>query len=235
MRMVGMFLSLVDAWNKGVQHEADWWSDALREAVATRSQDDQLFRRIRGETAFEFGSYIQHVHHDPIRVLDVGAGPVSQVGANYSGKTIEIVAVDPLAGQYAQVLTELGLSPKFPTIFGVAERLDEVFEADSFDFACCRNALDHAYDPLTGISQIIRVLRPSCVFFLSGYTNEAKNAKYVGLHQWNFEIENGALILWRPGIRIDVGEALSPELEIVRADAGSWYSVALRKISPGTV
>ena len=45
-----------------------------------------------------------------VDILDVGAGPTSMVGHRFPGKRIALTAVDPLAGEYDDLLREGGIN-----------------------------------------------------------------------------------------------------------------------------
>ena len=47
---------------------------------------------------------------DPVRVLDVGSGPITTVGRTWPGHTVEVVAVDPLAHDYKLMLEGAGIA-----------------------------------------------------------------------------------------------------------------------------
>jgi SAM-dependent methyltransferase len=227
-----MFLSLKDAWEAGKSHETAWWLNHLRSSFNKADREPHHEAAIKGTKAFGFDRFIEHAPPEqPISVLDIGAGPITQIGPNHPSRRIEITAVDPLADDYDRIFGEIGEHPVVRTIKGEAETLANQFPADTFDFAYCRNALDHSYDPLTGISHIMRVLKPGCVFYLIGHTNEAHGGNYVGLHQWNIEVRGERPFLWRPGVQIDIAEALSKEADLVAANGDNWYMITLRKPS----
>jgi SAM-dependent methyltransferase len=223
-----MFVSLREAWARGTAHELEWWLGQLRRKAADGQADPDFAKRLAGEAPFPFPALVEHIERPALRVLDIGSGPVSQLGTVLPGRSIELVAVDPLAEQYAAILQEVGLAPKHRPRPGQAETLDTLFGAGEFDFAYCRNALDHACDPLEGISQVIRTLRPGCWFYLCGHAEEGVNAGYAGLHQWNFTVREGELLLWRPGIEIALGKALRAEASL-RVEGGRWYQAWFRK------
>src|SRR5688572_11537755 len=53
-----------------------------------------------------------------VRVLDVGAGPLTRLGKKWEGRLLEIVAVDPLAEEYDRILRMCALVPPLRTTFG---------------------------------------------------------------------------------------------------------------------
>jgi SAM-dependent methyltransferase len=105
------------------------------------------------------------------------------------------VATDPLAGAYDRSMRQAGVTPPVRTIALDGERLVEHFGADRFDIAYARNAIDHALDPARIIEQMLGVLRPQGHVVLRHVRNEARRQDYVQLHQWNFDQQDGDLII----------------------------------------
>ena len=89
-----------------------------------------------------------------VRILDVGAGPLTNVGKRWEGRTVELVPVDPLASEYKAILMRLKLRPPVLTEPADGENLVEKFEKNSFDLVCAYNSLDHSQDPLKAIQQM---------------------------------------------------------------------------------
>ena len=94
------------------------------------------------------------------RILDVGARPLTYLGKRWEGRTVEITAVDALADEYDRLLDEVGIEPPVRTAKCDSEHLLDRFSPDSFDLAYARNALDHGYDPLGALSQMVTVVKP---------------------------------------------------------------------------
>jgi SAM-dependent methyltransferase len=74
----------------------------------------------------------------------------------FTGREVDISATDPLAEQYATLLSEANISVPVATQKADAEHLTLHFPDDHFDIVHSRNALDHAYDPLEAISQMLQ-------------------------------------------------------------------------------
>jgi SAM-dependent methyltransferase len=130
-----------------------------------------------------------------IRILDVGAGPLTYLGKKAGAREIEIVAVDPLASEYDRVVAKYQVSPPVKTQKLDAERLSARFQRDTFDLVTARNCLDHSYDPEKAVLQMIYVAKPKCYVLLEHFENEARHANWEGLHQWNFSISDGDFII----------------------------------------
>ena len=144
-----------------------------------------------------------------ISILDVGAGPASTVGHRCDGTAVEVVAVDPLADSYNELLDQAGLVPPVRTETLEGERLVERFGPDRFDIAYSRNALDHAVDPVLIVEQMVAVVRPGGHVMLRHARNEAVHQDYVQLHQWNFDERHGAFIVWRAEEETNITERLA--------------------------
>jgi SAM-dependent methyltransferase len=168
-----------------------------------------------------------------VRILDVGSGPLTTVGTRWPGRRVSITPVDPLADRYNEMLAEFGITPPARPIKGDAERLAELLPHGSFDLACATNSLDHAYDPVRAIRQMLRVVKPGGHVVLDHRADEGELMRYTALHQWNFRADDGRFIIWRPGSRVDASALLERHADIeVRAhpDDG-WLRVVLR--TPG--
>jgi SAM-dependent methyltransferase len=141
-------------------------------------------------------------------VLDVGAGPLSTLGTRAAGKRVRLTAVDPLADCYDETLAKVGVTPLVRTLRCSGEELLDRFEPASFDIAFAENALDHCVDPLRVIRNMVAVVRRGGFVILNHAPDEAEHASYGSVHQWNFRAEEGRCILWRPGSKHDLAEAL---------------------------
>jgi SAM-dependent methyltransferase len=131
-----------------------------------------------------------------VRILDVGAGPLTYLGKKSGTREIEIVAVDPLASEYDRILAKYQISPLVKTERLDAEKLSARFARGTFDLVTARNCIDHSYSPEKAILQMIHVVKPKCYVLLEHLENEAHNENWQGLHQWNFSLSaNGSFII----------------------------------------
>jgi len=162
-----------------------------------------------------------------VRILDVGAGPMTNLGKTHPEKEIEIVATDLLAGRYARTLRRYGVRPPVPTVYADAENLATVFAENSFDYVTANNSLDHCRDPLKALVEMIRMAKPGCYVTVRHRENEARRTGYLGLHEWNFQLKNGMPFLWRAGEEIDIAAALAPygRLEVIPEDLHVVFAV----------
>jgi len=143
------------------------------------------------------------------RLLDVGAGPLTALGKCTPETSLEISATDALAEYFDGLLEKNGVVPPVRSLQCNAERLTSRFAPASFDLVFCQNALDHVYDPVAAIDEMIDVLKPGGAIFLRHFQNEGYREAYSGLHQWNFSVENGDFVIWNPRVRVDVTRHLA--------------------------
>ena len=164
------------------------------------------------------------------RILDVGAGPHTHIGDRGAPTPIEIVPVDPLAEKYAQLLAANRIVPLMRTLPGEAEKLRSYGFSDSFDLVFSRNALDHAYDPINAVSEMLHCCRVGGHVLLEGSTNEGVKQRYKGLHQWNFEPQADTdLVIWNPDTRVSMRGRLGNWAQL-SATGDDWYRVDIKRL-----
>ena len=132
-----------------------------------------------------------------MRVLDVGAGPLTSIGTHCGSTRLEVVPTDLLAPSYDATLDTLGLTPRTRTRFCPVEQLSKCFAPAWFDLATSFNALDHAQDPLTGMKEMLHVLRPRCSVVLVQKINESNKQRGSGMHQYNFFVNDDEFFVQR--------------------------------------
>lgn len=220
-------------WRRGLPHEVDWWERWI--ADEGRRWPDEFRERLDPETQLDEELIVEllpSVPRDPVRILDVGAGPATSLGKRHPERELRIVAVDPLADEYAALWRRAGVQPPVPTERGTGERLAELFGAGAFDIAYARNALDHTIDPLAVVEQMLEVVGESGYVVLRHSRNEAAKARYRGLHQWNLALGSGGdLVLSRPRHRINVSAALAGRAELACRQEDETVTCVIRKSS----
>ncbi|CAD7936914.1 unnamed protein product [Amoebophrya sp. A25] len=149
--------------------------------------------------------------------------------ATLSELTIPITSADGLGKYYLQLYDGFDMVP--PTNLPVnchVEKLSECFPVNYFDITHMRNALDHVFNPLIGIHEMLHVTRPRGYVLLRHAQNEGVPGEFrVGLHQWAFDVDvreyvtrpvvgfpspqrvgRGHFVIWNPELRLDVTEYL---------------------------
>lgn len=129
------------------------------------------------------------------KILDVGSGPICNLGRLLDGFPLDVKAVDPLAHEYEKHLHALHLYPLVPVEYARAEELSS-HVCEKYDFIYSRNALDHSSDPIKCIHEIIKVLAPGGMALLENVINEGLRQGYQGMHFWNFMPADGNLVIW---------------------------------------
>lgn len=189
--------SEIHFWSDVIRHKGGTWAEEFRSSLdPTRSIDPEL------------GHIIARLGKSEVSILDVGSGPLTSLGQLWPDVRVFLTAADPLADTYSRILDDYGISPPIQTVFATAEDLSSFFEPCSFDIVHCCNALDHSFDPVRGINEMLRVAKVGGVVFLRHCRNEADQQEYWGLHQWNFDIVDGRFVIWNRSHRIDVANIL---------------------------
>lgn len=205
-------------WKKSLVSESNYWDRVLSRDL--ESDWIEFSTRLKGYTAqpFEFADYCAPSGDDVCKVLDVGAGPLTVLGTNHDKLNVEIDAIDPLADHYNDALNRYGLVPPVRTTSAKGEDLARHFAPDSFHLVHSLNALDHVFNPLLCIREMVKVCKPGGAIVLIGNENAALRNVYGGLHQWNFLTVDGDLVIWRPDQKISVQKALG-DTAYVRASS----------------
>lgn len=163
-------------------------------------------------------------------ILDVGAGPFTPLGKVYKDQKLKIAAIDPLAREYDVILDKHNITPPVRTQFGVGEKLLDLFSPESFDITYSRNALDHSYDPLTVVKNMFCVAKKNGFVVLMHHKNEAEKEQYQGLHQWNFDEQNGKFVIWNQSAKHDVTKIFGFQAEVQCYYDGNWVVATIKKL-----
>jgi SAM-dependent methyltransferase len=157
---------------------------------------------------------IEKMAKSDISILDVGAGPATNIGFRYPGRNLTIFPVDPLAHDYAGLLRAAGLEPPVRTMRVEGKALLEHFGRQRFDIAYATNSLDHSSDPLAIITNMVGVVREDGCVILRHARNEGEERRYEGLHQWNFDVIGGDLVIWNGAETVNVRHALRQQAAV---------------------
>lgn len=219
-------------WDANIADEVEFWDRYL--GTAGLDWPDEFARRIDRDAMLQESQILQRLPagcERPVRILDVGAGPLTVLGTRAAGCSIEIVAIDPLARHYDALLARHGIDPPVRTLECHGEELAQKFSPESFDFAYARNALDHAYDPCKVIRNMTAVVRPGGWVILRHRPNEAERAGYEGLHQWNFEERNGEFWVSSPERGYNMRAVLGDVADVTCHRDGEWLVCTIHRLS----
>ena len=198
----------ISLWKFGVESERAFWSNWISTKGLYWPDDFETRTKPRPLPKYLL-RYLPDVAIEPVRVLDVGAGPITNIGTFVPDRTSELIAVDPLARYYRSLLEQFDLAPIVPTQFSFVEDLSARYAPSSFDLITCTNALDHAIEPAWGILEMLVCLKIGGVIILQHRENEAEHENYAGLHQWNFTVKDGNFIIFNKSGNINVTELVS--------------------------
>ena len=204
------------------------WMSRQRDRMAELLAPDRPFPP-------ELFRYVEHVGHDPIDVLEVGAGPFTAFGASHPTRRFNITPTDVLAPRYDRLLARRKIDPPLRTIHADAERLVAQFGAGAFDLVFAANCVDHMERPLLALGQMISVARKGAFIVLNHEVNEGVEQEYAGLHQWNLNEEGGHFIIWNEEERHDVTELLRGSCEVGAAIREGILYTEIRKLTDGVI
>jgi SAM-dependent methyltransferase len=209
--------SVRSRWSDGRSVEVAFWDNWLRTHGREWSEEEFAYR-IDPDTEINIGPIVNFLKQnlaEDISILDVGAGPVTSLGKNFPGKRIHITATDPLADEYNRLLELSELVAPVRTLQCEGEHLLDLFAPGTFDIAYSHNALDHCYNPLHVIQNMIALVKSDGLVFLQHAKNEAIRQQGFGMHLWNFDIRGGSLVLWNESQLVDVTSYVQDEAQVV--------------------
>jgi len=197
-----------ERWKAGIERELEWW----RSYLSTGGLDCPEEFRFRFDPEAPLQPHVarwlpRSTPPGELKILDCAAGPASTLGKTLGGQRFQLVAVDALADAYREMLTALGLDPPVRSRSCEVEQLNTHFSTELFDLVYMRFALDHCYDPIGALLQMVRVTRPGGVVMVEHYRDTGE-VVYQGLRQWSLHPEPAELVIANPGSRFAVSEQL---------------------------
>ena len=210
----GATTDAIQNWEDGIDYEVDHHTKWIRGEVATEgwygyereTKLQALPIDIHQKNICKLFSevYGSDTTNQVKLMLDHGAGPFTNLGArfncNYDGAPpdvkdvvdIQVVAVDPLAPRYHEILTNAKVFNTLRSAYCPSEELTKCLGLNTVDFAIIINALDHSKSPVSAFLESLKAVRVggiSCVFTLE---REAEHMQGAGFHQWNFYLNNSS-------------------------------------------
>lgn len=150
-----------------------------------------------------------------VSILDVGSGPAPVVLGRYS-KPVEFVACDPLAEEYLAALAKYNVTSPVTLIAADGEKLPDHFEDERFDITHIQNALDHSYDPVTIVLNMLRLTRPGGLVVIHSQVDEGYHQQWHGLHQWNIRPDAGGFSIGKQdGSSVAMGPLVDDQIEMM--------------------
>lgn len=222
-------------WLSEVESEIVYW-DGLFATQGRKGGDPEIFKfRTNPMCAFQIPDDLEG---EDSKVLDVGSGPYSRLGYIYNGKKVDLTLIDPLAFAYRELEKRYGYSFAASPRTGMVECLSLILPENEYDLVHMSNSLDHSFDPIEGIKQMLYVTKVGGKVILRHHDNVAENANYTGLHQWNITTDNNRCIVWNKSLRIDVNDLIkeyatvefaAPSEETTLGSKWEYQKIVIRK------
>jgi len=207
----------------GLVNEVAFWDRHLHKGIPARAEKTQL----TGRYLEYFQELAKHFPADQLSILDVGAGPFTNMGTYLGDLQLHITAVDSLAHYYDNLIEKYVLDPPVKTIFAEAEKLSAIFTPESFVWINANNSIDHTRQPIDAIREMIALVKPGGMVTMRHAKNEALNESYSGFHQWNLFQENGIFYVWgrKRCEAVNVNEIVPSDWDIRAYDEKQYYVV----------
>lgn len=196
-------------WKQGLSHELLFWDHWMETRGGTWKED--FFFRCDPDAALQdyICAYLNAPEGANVRILDVGAGPLTLLGKKWNGRSVELIATDALAKEYDYLLEKHEIVPPVRTIPVKAEELDGHFPANHFDLVHAQNCIDHCEHPLKVIENMLKLARPGAFVLLYHAVREGEREGYEGLHQWDFYSRENMFFIDGMGKSMDVSHHFS--------------------------
>lgn len=141
-------------------------------------------------------------------VIDIGCGPLPKFGNKLSDGVINYQPVDPMAHQYIRLLNENEIQLPITPKFGMAELLSLFYKENCADYVIIHNALDHTYDIMRALIEMLRVCKVEGYVLMNHMDSEGIFENYSGMYQWNITEHYGDLYFFNKEVGINVTKTL---------------------------
>lgn len=202
-------------WLNGIPSEINFWYHNIRTKAKRFMSEEEWQIRTSFESPFLLEKELWLKETD---FLDVGSGPYSNCGFKTDKTKLTFTAVDPLASVYSKIKEKFKLVTPINPKTAMVENLSSCFKENTFDIVHMSNSLDHSFDPILGLWQMLWVCKKGGKIILRHAENEAEHQKYCGLHQWNIEIKDNACYFWRKDKRINIATTFGDFITIKKLD-----------------
>jgi SAM-dependent methyltransferase len=205
-------------WERALPSELAFWQSYIENEG--REYPDEFRQRLDPDAPITdpiLLDAIDLLEGDAVRIIDVGAGPLTSVGRRNPrrpAQRVELTAVDPLADGYNELLERAGITPPTRTLACRGEEVAARFGSGAFDVAYARNSLDHSVDAMAAVQNLVEVVRTGGVVAMIHGRREGETHDYEQLHQWNFDVRDGRLVLYSRRAFYDVAERLGAAVEV---------------------
>lgn len=195
----------LDAWISGIPSEVKFWKDymATKGDIYKKTYEKTVMK----DKAFELENDIpSEMYGKDVYFADIGSGPFSRCGYVTDLVNLNFTAIDPLAEVYEQLKKKFQIDNGVIIKPGFVEMLSDVLGENKFDIVHMSNALDHSFDAVYGIYQLLFICKIGGIVILRHAENEAERSQYSGLHQWNLSLHNdkNTFLIWRKNEKYDI-------------------------------
>lgn len=177
----------IEEWSKLTQEEINHWDRVFNGYVNHINSYYHVYTKRRLNDKLRLHTNVQHlvddINKEQITILDVGSGPLPFLG-KVSDKTLLFTSVDYLSCEYDKLYNKYDIHPSVKPIRCDASELSNLFNENQFDIVYARNSIDHAFNPIKCIQEMVHVSNSHVI--LEHKLNEGIVENYQGLHQWNF-------------------------------------------------
>jgi SAM-dependent methyltransferase len=186
-----------ELWDSNLESEMSYWKNEIRRRDS-KAWRTEFAARLDPEAPLQ-DVIAEHIDRTVSvnRILDVGAGPLTSINKKCEFCEISITAIDPLADFYNDILGRREITPPVRTELGWGERLTEQFGENQFDITYSRNAIDHSYDPIKCIDEMIKVTKKNRYVIAEVNERGGSLEQWTGLHQWDFFVARTLPLLER--------------------------------------
>ena len=167
----------LERWERAQQYERRFWENVAESAAVGSLWGIDFYEWRAGDLQRRLKRLgFEHLTGGGACVVEIGGGPVGII-AHFPAAQRE--AVDPLEPFYRTVSTFVPFRSNEVTYReGVGERLP--YETSNFDLAIVDNCIDHVKDVDAVLREVLRVLRPGGVLYL---TVNARSRWGYGVHR----------------------------------------------------
>lgn len=200
------FEMYMDNWMNGISTEIKFWNGLFKSRGEIGGSRKVFEYRIDPKCPFQMPD---ELNSEFDKILDVGSGPYSRLGFVYNDRKLDITLVDPLAHVYKILASKYDLVFPIEAKPGMVETLSLNYKQNEFDIVHMSNSLDHCFNPVEGLYQLLYVTKVGGKVILRHHNNVGESENYKGFHQWNLTVKNNEFLIWRGEEIININEAIS--------------------------